>query len=89
MVHFNPNEVNDESNETEFYEAFNTDVISLARQKGFTVPQACQVLEIGETALCQWVMHCVVKLAKCIKSCSSLRRGIGYRVISVIGFVSR
>ena len=38
-----------------FTAEFKADAVSLVRQQGYTVAQACQALEIGETALRRWV----------------------------------
>ena len=38
-----------------FTAEFKADAVSLVRQQGYTMAQACQALEIGETALRRWV----------------------------------
>lgn len=38
-----------------FSAEFKADAVSLVRQQGYTVAQACHALEIGETALRRWV----------------------------------
>lgn len=46
-----------------FTPEFKADAVSLARQQGYPVAQACQALEIGETALRRWVMQYEAELA--------------------------
>jgi len=36
---------------------FKADAVALIQQQGYTVAQACQALEIGETALRRWLMQ--------------------------------
>lgn len=38
-----------------FTAEFKADAVSLVRQQGYTIAQACQALELGETALRRWV----------------------------------
>ena len=38
-----------------FTTEFKADAVALVRQQGYTVAQACQALEVGETALRRWV----------------------------------
>ncbi len=38
-----------------FTAAYKADAVSLVQEQGYTVPQACQALGLGETALRRWV----------------------------------